>query len=166
MHFKDQNWFVHNARNPQANRRKRHTSLCKVINFKLGCFATLAQFVHGSNAAVPSVEITADLWLACCCSSMFSPSQKKSSKFWPWKPYWKGRLSTIEPLVLTSLYQLIFILKISCSFFTNQVTLMRRSTVLSISLQLEYPALALRVQATALKSVLSFIFLTCQGPVP
>ncbi len=48
----------------------------------------------------------------------------------PGKSYWGGRLSTVDLLVLTSLDQLIFIYKISFSFFIKQATLMRRSTVL------------------------------------
>jgi len=38
-------------------------------------------------------------------------------------------------LVLTSLYQLLFKLKLYFSFFTKQPTLMRRSTVLILPLQ-------------------------------
>jgi hypothetical protein len=45
------------------------------------------------------------------------------------------RLGTVDLLVLTSLDQLVFILKMF-SFVTKQATLMRRSTVLSIPPQL------------------------------
>jgi hypothetical protein len=38
---------------------------------------------------------------------------------------------------LTSLYQLLFILKILFTFFSKQASLAGRSTVLSLSLQLE-----------------------------
>jgi hypothetical protein len=38
------------------------------------------------------------------------------------KSYWGGKLSTVYLLVLTSLDQLIFILKILFSFFTKQGT--------------------------------------------
>jgi len=41
-----------------------------------------------------------------------------------------GRLSTVELLVLTSLVQVIFMLKILFIFFTNQATLVRRSSQL------------------------------------
>jgi hypothetical protein len=54
-------------------------------------------------------------------------------------PYWKGRLSTVDLLVLTSLDQLLLILPILFSFFTNKATLMRRSTVLSLPLRLVFP---------------------------
>jgi len=57
----------------------------------------------------------------------------------PGKPYRRGRLSTVNLLVLTSLDQLIFKLKILFTFFTKQATLMRRSTVLSLPLQLVFP---------------------------
>jgi hypothetical protein len=51
----------------------------------------------------------------------------------------EGRLNTVDLLVLTSLDQLIFILKILFTCFTQQATLMRRSTVLSLPLQLVFP---------------------------
>ncbi len=53
----------------------------------------------------------------------------------PGKPYWRRRISTVDLLVLTSLDQLLFILKILFTFFTKQPTLMGRSTVLSLPLQ-------------------------------
>jgi hypothetical protein len=52
------------------------------------------------------------------------------------KSYWGGRANTVDLLVLTSLDELIFILKIIFSFFTKQATLMRRSTVQSLLPQL------------------------------
>jgi hypothetical protein len=42
----------------------------------------------------------------------------------------RGRLCTIELLVLTSLDQLLFKLKIKITFYTKQATLTRKSTVL------------------------------------
>ncbi len=48
-------------------------------------------------------------------------------------------MSTVDLLVLTSLDKLLFILKILFAFFTKQATFMRRSTVLSIHLQLVFP---------------------------
>ncbi len=51
----------------------------------------------------------------------------------------KGWISTVDLLELTSLDQLLFILKILLTFFTKQPTLMRRSTVLSLPIQLEFP---------------------------
>ncbi len=50
-----------------------------------------------------------------------------------------GRLSTVDLLVLTSLDHLIFMLKISFSFFTEHAALMRRSIVLSLPPQLVFP---------------------------
>jgi len=55
------------------------------------------------------------------------------------KSYRRGKLSTVDLLVLTSLVQLLFILKIFFTFFTKQVTLMRRSTVQSLPPQLVFP---------------------------
>jgi hypothetical protein len=61
----------------------------------------------------------------------------------PVKSYWGGRLSTFDLLVLTSLDQLIFKLKILFFlFFTKQATLMRRSTVLSLPPHLVFPGKA------------------------
>ncbi len=59
----------------------------------------------------------------------------------PGKSYWRGRLSTVDLLELTSLHQLLFILKIVFTLFTKQGTLMRRSTVLSLLPQLVFPVL-------------------------
>ncbi len=56
------------------------------------------------------------------------------------KSYIGGRLSTIDLLVLTSLDQLGFILKILFSFLTKQATLMRSLSVLSLPPQLVFPA--------------------------
>jgi len=49
------------------------------------------------------------------------------------------RFSTMDLLVLTSFDRLLFILKILFTFFTKQVTLLRRSTVLILFLQLVFP---------------------------
>jgi len=54
------------------------------------------------------------------------------------KSYWRGRLSTVDLLVLTSLDQLLFILKILLNSFTKQAILMRRSTVLSLTLSISW----------------------------
>ncbi len=60
----------------------------------------------------------------------------------PENPYWKGRLSTLDQLVLTSLDLLLYIIKIWFTFDTKQITKMRRSTVLSLPFQLVFPAIA------------------------
>jgi hypothetical protein len=62
----------------------------------------------------------------------------------PGKPYWRGKLNTVDLLVLTSLYQLLFILKILFSYVTKQAALMRRSTVLSLPFQLAFPGWTLK----------------------
>ncbi len=53
----------------------------------------------------------------------------------PGNPYWVGRHSTVDLLVLTNLDQLLFI------FVAKQASLMRRSTVPSFPLLLVFPAL-------------------------
>ncbi len=50
-----------------------------------------------------------------------------------------GRISTIDLLVLTSLDQLLFKLKVFFFFLTKQASLIKRSTVLSLPLQLVFP---------------------------
>jgi len=53
-----------------------------------------------------------------------------------------GMLSTVDLLVLTSLDQLNFMLKILLTFVSKPATLMRRWTVLSLPLYLVFPALS------------------------
>jgi hypothetical protein len=50
------------------------------------------------------------------------------------------RLSTVGLLAVTGLDQLLFVLKILFILFTKHATLKRRSTVLSLPLQLGFPA--------------------------
>jgi hypothetical protein len=51
-----------------------------------------------------------------------------------------GIQSTVDLLIITNLDQLPLILQTLFTFFTKQATLMRRSTVLSLPLQLGFPA--------------------------
>ncbi len=55
----------------------------------------------------------------------------------PGSPSWGGSLSTIDLLVLTSKDQ-SFLLKILFVLYTNQLSLLRRSTVLSLTIQLVF----------------------------
>jgi hypothetical protein len=68
----------------------------------------------------------------------------------PGKPFWRGRLSTIDLLVFTGLNQLILLME--TFFFTKQATLIRRSTVLSLSLKLLFSGLT-KPDKTQLSSV-------------
>jgi hypothetical protein len=61
----------------------------------------------------------------------------------PGNPYLRERLSTLDLLVVTSLDNLLLILKTFFYFFTKQATLLRRSTVLRLPLQSVFPASAL-----------------------
>ncbi len=49
----------------------------------------------------------------------------------------------VDLLVLTSIYQLLFILKIVLTFLTKQATLTRRSIVLSFPLKLVFPGIGI-----------------------
>ncbi len=64
--------------------------------------------------------------------------KRLSASLKPGKPNWKGRISTVDFLLLTSLVQLIFILKILFTFAKKEDCSKRRSTVLSLSLQLVF----------------------------
>jgi hypothetical protein len=64
----------------------------------------------------------------------------KTSKLYSGNSNGRGRLSTIDLLVLTSLDKLLLRFK-KLNFFTEQVTLFGRSTVLSFPLDLEFLAL-------------------------
>jgi hypothetical protein len=57
----------------------------------------------------------------------------------PGKSHRREKLSTVDLLVLTGLDELLLILKILFTSFTEQATLMRRSTVLSLSLSVSLP---------------------------
>ncbi len=63
------------------------------------------------------------------------------------KSYLNGWLNTVDLLVLTCVDQFLLILKILFNSFTKQATLMRRSTVQSFTLQLEFPGLYLQRQS-------------------
>jgi hypothetical protein len=52
---------------------------------------------------------------------------------------------TVDLLILTSLDQLIFVLKVLFTLFTKQATLTRRSTVLSLPPQLVFPDISNQV---------------------
>ncbi len=54
---------------------------------------------------------------------------KPGKSYWS---YWRGRLSTVDLLLLTSLDKLLFTLKILFTLFKKQAILIRRSTVLSL----------------------------------
>ncbi len=70
-------------------------------------------------------------------------SRKKFYDTGPWNPHRRERLSEAHLLVLTSLDQLILKMKVLFTFVTEQAILMRRSTVLSLSLQLVFLVLTL-----------------------
>jgi hypothetical protein len=52
----------------------------------------------------------------------------------------REKLGIVDLLALTSLEQLLLITETLLTFFTKQVVLLRRSTVLSLPLQLVFPA--------------------------
>ncbi len=79
------------------------------------------------------------------------------------KPYWRGRISTVDLLVLISLDVLLLIF----TYITNQAFLIRRRTVLSLLHQLVFPAPILTarrdcaynktLQATPVKLSIKFV---------
>jgi hypothetical protein len=52
--------------------------------------------------------------------------------------YWRGRHTAVDALVVTSLDEFLLLLQTFFKFFTKQAILMRRSTILSLSLQLVF----------------------------
>jgi len=70
-------------------------------------------------------------------STFHCKTEKQSSR--PGNPCWRGMLRTVDLLVPTSKDQLLFILKILFTFFTKQAMLMRRSTVLSLPVEIVFP---------------------------
>jgi ABC-type nickel/cobalt efflux system permease component RcnA len=60
-------------------------------------------------------------------------------------PYLRGRTSTIDLLVPTSLEQLLFALKILFASFTRHAILMRRSVVQSLPVQLVFPDISMNL---------------------
>jgi hypothetical protein len=80
----------------------------------------------------------------------------------PGSPYCRGRLGTVDLLVLTSLDLLIYILTGLFAFVAKQRSLIRRSTVLSLSLQLVFPGQTLQIILSHWQEKLTFpIFLCC-----
>ncbi len=69
-----------------------------------------------------------NLWVSECNMSV-RPSTRNRTSSWSGqnlspstgKPYWRERISTVDLLVLTSLDQLLFKLKLYISIFTKQV---------------------------------------------
>jgi hypothetical protein len=66
-------------------------------------------------------------------------SRLRFKLLWPGKSNWRGRLSTADLLVLTSLDYLIFYNENTIYLFTRQAALMRRSFVLSLPPSVSIP---------------------------
>ncbi len=110
---------------------------CENRRFKSHVWMDLNNLVYFSNIS--------SLFLSQCHSmtfqgrkiDFFSCCELRSLIKWylePGKPYWRGNLSTVDLLVLTSLDRLPFTKKILITFVRKQAKLMRRSTVLSFPL--------------------------------
>ncbi len=92
----------------------KHTRLFKLINaltvnYKLKLFTTLVQGLGGALAGTNSTNL---FW----CNQNFCIVKAGKS-------YWRGRLSTVDLLVPTSLDQLLFISKILFTFFLKKKTI-------------------------------------------
>jgi len=113
----------------------------QVFNFRIDCFR--AKLLSCFQVKLPI--LTLRTWLKHLLGSFLlniaTPSAQTSLAG---NPYWRGRLGTIDLLVLTSLHQLIFIMKILFTLNTKRAILIRRSTVLSLSLQLVFPVTGLQ----------------------
>ncbi len=78
-------------------------------------------------------------WSKCGVFRSSIKSHIWSASVEPGKSCWSGRLRMVDLLVLTSLDQLLFKLKILSTLRTKPVTLIRRSTVLSLPLWFVFP---------------------------
>jgi hypothetical protein len=87
------------------------------------------------------------------CSVLFKHS------FMAGKSYWRGRLSRVYLLAPTSLDRLHVQMKISLTFFKEQATSIRRSTVLSLASQLVFPC-SWVVQAF-MQTYLALLYVSC-----
>ena len=77
-----------------------------------------------------------------CKMSLFKsevPFKGSSSNVTTRNPHWKGRLSTFDLLVLTSLDQFLFYMEHIIYLFTKQATLNRRSMALSLPILIVFP---------------------------
>jgi hypothetical protein len=72
-------------------------------------------------------------------NTIVGAGNKGKTLFRAGNPCSMGRLGTVHLVVLTSSDLLSFILKILLTIVTKHTTLMRRSTVLSLPLQLVFP---------------------------
>jgi hypothetical protein len=103
------------------------------VQYCTGAFVNFCYFhpslIFASKAGEPTLWVDSSVQLA-----------KQKMFLQPGKTNWKGRLSTVDLLVITSLDKLHLILKTLFTFLQKRATLMRRSTVLSLLLQLVFPA--------------------------
>ncbi len=105
-------------------------------------FATIWLSKH-CFAAIPFCLlpfILTSLLLNCHFSLSHCQQRWEDLNLKPEKSYWRGRLSTVDLLELTSLDQLLFIMEILFRCFTKHATLSWRSTVLSLPLKLVFLA--------------------------
>jgi len=110
---------------------------CENRRFKSHVWMDLNNLVYFSNISslffismsLYDISVKKNRFFSCC--------ELRSLIKWylePGKPYWRGNLSTVDLLVLTSLDKLPFTKKILITFVRKQAKLMRRSTVLSLPL--------------------------------
>ncbi len=108
------------------------TNLVQIADIE--SFITLAQDQIQQNLF--SFIISGDK-LACWSTFPSELVEQLHGSLEPGNPCWRGRFSTVDLLALTSLEQLLLICQ--TKFTYCRTSIMRRSTVLSLSLQLVFP---------------------------
>jgi hypothetical protein len=111
-------WHGRTLANQTAARSRRSPTASTAATTAGTTAAAAVKSVAALATATASTGI--EIFQLCLCMNLQTRAGKS---------YWRGRLSTIDPHLLTSLDQLLFMLKILIYLFTKQPALMRRSTV-------------------------------------
>ncbi len=123
--------------------KKLATTEQKFVWIANGCSTSVESLSHYTvfEGSIPASAAAGRKWQGLSCTSIPSknlPEYLFEVSAHPGKSYWRGRLSTVDLLVLTSLDQLLLYWKLWFTFFTKQASLLRRSIVLILPPQLVF----------------------------
>jgi len=110
------------------------------------------KFVDNKNARCPRHNYCTYLGSLSCVSTPCIVASPEAGN-----PYRRGKIRTVDLLVLSSFDQLLLILKTLFFFLTNQALLSRRSTVLSLHLHWGFPALGVKVSTITVDCVFAHV---------
>ncbi len=111
----------------RVDKMKWHHFCCKYLRLFV---SRIPLYWNVSVTPPPPVKVGVKFNDTCC---------RRMTSGQPGNPYSEVKLSTVDLLVLSSLDQLLFQLKILFIFVKNQATVMWRSSVLSLPLQIVFP---------------------------